>query len=618
MVGEYKVAALCTSRIYDLKVHGFIVSLNEYLKKNGFFLWVYSLNEDIYWDENKNPAEASVFDYISYPYVDVVVMMNEKIKSHNISGKIITRAIEEGKPVVILDGEHEGCSSVGFDFASGFEKVVRHVIEYHGVKRPLFMGGYKDNPFSVARLEVFRKVLEENGIEFNDDMVTYGDFWAKPARKAMQDIIDSGHIPQAVICANDIMAINACDVIKNAGIHVPEDCIVTGFDGYEEVFTSIPGITTVDCELSQMAEVTMKAIQDAFKGKKPKDYPVIPELIRNESCGCPRCMKSRNRIMSHMNDKFYRYQDDVRNMHECVTKMITSKNLDEAVSKLNGELTGHMCCVVKKSCLEKEKNYFTENISESGYRVIFDPDIEGAHEDDFDPAGIIPNLEERQKSGFPIIIQAIDYMDKPMGYVAYYFDSYDITDYAKTANLTEMVNLGLGGYINMQYQQYLLERVADMYKNDALTGLYNRLAFREVFDEVRHDPENEGRPLLVVMADLDYLKQINDNLGHKAGDKAIAAVAGALKSSCPKGSICVRFGGDEMLAFIPGGADVDEILDAINEKLKKKSEKFGFDVTASFGTYETVFSDKMKLRNIIAMVDEQMYIAKNRRKRKEV
>ncbi|MCR5602569.1 MAG: GGDEF domain-containing protein [Lachnospiraceae bacterium] len=617
MVGDYKVAALCTSRIYDLKVHGYIISLNEHLKKNGFLLWVYSLNEDIYWDEDKNPAEASVFDYISYPYVDVVVIMNEKIKSHNISGKIIRRSIKEGKPVVILDGEHEGCSSVRFDFESGFEKVVRHVIEHHEVKKPLFMGGFEGNPFSEQRLAVFKRVLSENGIEFSDDMVTYGDFWAKPARKAMQDIIDSGHIPRAVICANDIMAINACDVLKNAGIHVPEDCIVTGFDGYEEVVTSIPGITTVDCELSQMAEVTMRAVLDADKGKKVKDYSVIPELVRNESCGCPRCMKPQRRIMSHMNDKFYRYQDDVRVTHECVTKMITSSSLDEAVSNLKGTYTGHMCCVVKKACLEREQNFFTEDIENSGYRVIYDPDIDGLNEDDFDPLEIIPGLKERQSKGFPIIIQALDYMDKPMGYVAYYFDSYDITDYTRTANLTEIVNLGLGGYINMQYQQHLLERVADMYKNDSLTGLYNRVAFREVFDEIRNDPANEGKPLLVLMTDLDYLKRINDNLGHRAGDKAIAAVASALKSSCPPDSLCVRFGGDEMLAFIPGGGDAAEILENIKDKLKRKSEKLGFEVSASFGSVETEISEKMKLRNIFAAVDEKMYIAKNQRKRDE-
>ncbi len=459
MVGDKNVVALCTSRIYDLKVHGFIVSLNEFLKKNGFILWTYSMNEDLYWNEDKHPTEASVYDYISYSHVDVLVIMNERIKSHSITDKIIKRAIDNCKPVVLLNGEYEGCSSVRFDFAAGFEKVVRHVIEYHDVKRPIYMAGIKGNPFSEERLEIFKKVLGENAIDFNEDMVTYGDFWSKPARKAMQDVIDTGHVPQAVICANDIMAINVCDILKEAGVYIPEDCIVTGFDGYEEAYTSIPGITTVDCELSQLAEVTMRAISDGIKGKKSHDYPVIPDLIRNESCGCPRYMKTHDRIISHMNDKFFRYQDDVRVTHDCVTGMMRSETLAEVFSNLEDKYSGHMYCVVKKNCMRSESNFFADNTDEDGYILIYDSELDEAVESEFDPDDIIPGLVDRQNDGFPIFIQALDYMDKTMGYVVYHFDSYDITDYTRTANITEMVNLGLGGFINMRYQMHLLKMV---------------------------------------------------------------------------------------------------------------------------------------------------------------
>ena len=214
MFGETRVVALCTSRIYDIQVHGFIVELNEMLKKNGASLWIYAINEDLYWEEDKDPAEASVFEYISYLYVDAVIIMDEKIKSHSLCHRIIGAAKTFDKPVVVIDGEYEGCDNVSFDFASGFEKVVRHVIEDHGVTKPAFMAGIRDNRFSAERLDVYKKVLEDNGIEFADDMVSYGEFWAKPARAAMQKLIDENRVPDAMICANDIMAINVMDVLK--------------------------------------------------------------------------------------------------------------------------------------------------------------------------------------------------------------------------------------------------------------------------------------------------------------------------------------------------------------------------------------------------------------------
>lgn len=621
MIGEWKIAALCTSRIYDLQVHGFIAALNEQLQKQGVSLWIYALNEDLYWDEDRYPAEASVFDYISYEYADVVIIMDEKIKSHSIAEGIIASAKAHDKPVVILDGKYEGCSSVRFDFASGFETAVRHVIEDHGAKHPAFMAGFKGNPFSEERLSIFRKVIEENGIPFNDSMVSYGEFWAIPARRAMQTIIDSGDLPDAVICANDIMAINVCDVLKEAGIKVPDEVIVTGFDGYDEVFVSVPGVTTVDCELTELAEMTSEATVKCINGGYCEDFYVIPKLIRNESCGCPRCVISRNSTVSRLNNRFYRYQDDVRLLHECVSKMITAKSLEEAVSYLKVEHTAQhterMCCIVRAGCFSSDKNFFLEESKDEGFCLVYDPEFHSKGDDPFDRRDIIPGLIKRMAGGFPLIFQALDYMNKPMGYVSYFFSTYEITEYARTANLTEMVNLGLGGYINMQYQQYLVSRVAEIYKKDALTGLYNRLAFREAFDEMKGREEMQGVPLLVVMSDLDRLKWINDTLGHKAGDQAIAAVAHALREACPKDALCVRYGGDEMVAFMPGGGDAERIREQIEESLKKAGRKLGFEVTASFGSSLTKISSKMNIQRAVEKADEQMYQFKKTRKQED-
>ena len=176
MIGDKKLIALCTSRIFDPQIQSFIEILNEELKLENAWLWIYAINSDIYWSEDELPAEAHVFDYIPYDQVDVVVIMDEKIKSHEVSNNIISAASAKNIPVIVVDGEYEGCISISYDYASGFESVVRHVIEHHGVKRPHFMAGIPGNRFSEERQEVFKKVIEENGIAFSDDMVSYGEF----------------------------------------------------------------------------------------------------------------------------------------------------------------------------------------------------------------------------------------------------------------------------------------------------------------------------------------------------------------------------------------------------------------------------------------------------------
>ena len=618
MVGNRKVAALCTSRIYDLQVYDYILELCDRLREQGFSLWIYSINEDLYWVEDHIPSEAAIFSYIDYEKTDVVILMDEKIKNHTIAKRIIKDANAHHCPVVVVDGEYEGCSDVRFDFAAGFEALMRHVMENHVVKNPRFLGGFKGNVFSEERKDIFRKVIEEHGIPYEEErMVYYGDFWAIPARKATEEMLATGDIPDAIFCANDFMAINACDVMIKNGYRVPEDVIVTGFDGYDEAYLNTPGMTTVDCELKALAERTAEAVFDCLAGKGTAAYRVTPRLSANESCGCPRCSYLGRASINSFNDRFYRYQDDVRLTHDCVTKMILSGTLAEAISNMENVYTDHMCCVVKAECFRQERNFFTEEPWESSYNLIYDPEYSGGERLVFDLKQVIPDLEKRMDSGYPLIFQGLDYMDRPMGYICYFYDNYDITEYGKTATLTEMVNQGLGGYINMRYQQYLMSRMKEIYKIDALTGLQNRLAFREAFDEIRNDPDMDGAPLLVFMADLDYLKKINDGHGHQAGDEAIANVAEALRAACPKDALCVRFGGDEMLAFIPGGGEPEEILEIITRRLEQKSRELGFRISASCGFCVATISRDMDLKEIINTVDQKMYEVKRKRKQYE-
>ena len=612
MIGDKKIIALCTSRIFDPQIQGFIEILSEELKLENAWLWIYAINSDIYWSEDELPAEAHVFDHIQYDHVDVVIIMDEKIKSHEVSNNIISAASSRGIPVIVVDGEYDGCISISYDYAGGFERVVRHVIEDHGVRRPHFMAGIKDNKFSEERLDVFKKVIEENGIVFSDEMVSYGEFWAIPAREATRAIIAKGDLPEAIICANDIMAINVCDVLKEAGYTVPDDVIVTGFDGYDEALMSIPGISTAGCMTPGLADTVYSAVSNCLMGEQRVSYHASPVLIPNESCGCKRVTIQDVTVMKNFNNSFYRYQDDIRAYHGIVVDMQSSLSTDQMMRCLHSWFTKNMCCIVNADCFKADTNFFLEDEHGDEYRILYDSEKYSDYPDLFDPIDVVPELEARMDSGYPLIFNSLNYMNKPFGYVCYMFNSYDITEYSKTSSLTDTVNSGLGGYINMQYSRYMLAKVQEMYKTDALTGLYNRRAAHEALEAIREDETRQGEPLCVIMSDLNKLKKINDTLGHSAGDKAIAAVAGAIRESCPDGSICVRLGGDEMLAFVIGDHDGKSIIGNITGLLEKKTEEYGFGISASYGMYETTVTQDMDIDKIIRHADEQMYINKQK------
>ena len=625
MIEGKKIIALCTSRIYDPQVHSFIECFNETLKVHDIRVWIYAINADIYWNEQSDSAELEIFDIIPFDRIDGIVIMDEKIKCRFIAERIISRAALKKLPVIVVDGVYEGTTLIRFDYASAFEMVVRHIIHEHGVKKPHMMAGIPGNVFSEERLDAFKKVLREENIPFSDDMVSYGEFWAAPAREATRALIKREELPEALICANDIMAINACDVLKNAGYRVPEDILVTGFDGYDEAFLSVPGITTVSCDSVQLADATAKTLLTVIGGETiPSEVIVVPKIFTNESCGCPRCVEIANGLaLKRFNNEFYRFQDDIRMIQNIVTQMITSDTPEKMVSRLRSaytrnifnDHTGNVCCIVREACLRKDVNYFlcdSKDSDDTAYCLLYDAGTDDDRVRPFDPEYIVPRLDELMKSSYPLIFESLDYMGRSMGYLCYFMDSYAITDYARTPNITDMICMGLGGYINMCHQQYLRTKVEQMYKYDALTGLYNRLAFSSAFEALKASSEYDGAPLTVMMADLNHLKWINDSLGHDAGDIAIAAVGKALRAACPENALCVRFGGDEMLAFIPGSCDVDNIIREIDGILDDESRDNGFDISASCGSYSTVLSGELDLEDAVRRADEVMYAAKRR------
>lgn len=607
-----KTVAMCTSRIFDIQNHAFIKKLNESLQESGIRLLVYALNTDLYWEEEADTTEAYIFDVIPMWKIDILLFMDEKVKSHKVARHVIEKAKSFNVPVLVADGSYEGCASVSFDFEKGFETLVRHMIEDHHVKKPHFMAGIKNNPFSDQRLEVFKRVIAENGIEYNDDMLSYGEFWAIPARKAMNEVLDKGIVPDAVICANDYMAINVCAVLKERGFRVPEDVIVSGFDGTDEARICDPDITTGDCNTVVLADETARIIKRMLVSNiHDLSHKVSPKLITGRSCGCCNNGSENIMILDMVNDKSYRYQDDIFQFYEMTMRMQMSQTPEEMAAGIYGSKLSEMFCVVNALCFKREIDYFKAEMNGSaplGTSLIYETGGPGGIRD-IEGEQMAALVEKKLESGYPLIFNLLHYMKKPLGYVVFTFANYDISEYAKTSSVSNYLSLGIGGFVNMRYQQYLFEKLENMYKYDHLTGLYNRQGFTNALAKLKEECGDNGRPIKVIMADLDGLKYINDTFGHAAGDNAISVTASALRSACPEETLCLRFGGDEMLAFVLGECDADDILKNINIRLDEynASANLEYEIHASCGVYETILDKNSDMEEMVKCADKAMY-----------
>jgi len=154
---------------------------------------------------------------------------------------------------------------------------------------------------------------------------------------------------------------------------------------------------------------------------------------------------------------------------------------------------------------------------------------------------------------------------------------------------------------------------------DDLTGLYNRRGFLALGEQQAHVANRDRKPMMVVSADLDGLKEINDTFGHQEGDAAIVETARILRRTFRNADLVARIGGDEFALLLTGGqaefdrGQLDGRLQKIVEKHNKKSDRpHRISVSAGFAYFDS--GGAHTFEELLHRADTMMYEQKRRKK----
>jgi diguanylate cyclase (GGDEF)-like protein/PAS domain S-box-containing protein len=173
----------------------------------------------------------------------------------------------------------------------------------------------------------------------------------------------------------------------------------------------------------------------------------------------------------------------------------------------------------------------------------------------------------------------------------------------------------MGSMVDVTDRKNLEEALRSLSLTDELTGLYNRRGFSTLAERHLSLARRKGQDLLLVLTDIDGLKQINDTFGHAAGDQVVIDAATVLKGTYRRVDIIARIGGDEFTAFpVEAGPDTAEILmNRLQQNIAKHNERYTrpFRLSMSVGIGRINPADCPNVQRLLAEADRELY----RRKR---
>jgi signal transduction histidine kinase/DNA-binding LacI/PurR family transcriptional regulator len=192
-------------------------------------------------------------------------------------------------PVVTVAVELDGIPCVTSDSYRGISDTVNHLLLTHHRERIAFIRGPVGHQEADDRFRAFMDVLTSHGVSAEDALkrVVIGDYTMASGQRAMKDFLARGESFNAVVGANDSMALGALQVLSANGYRIPEDVSLTGFDNTDDSRHSNPPLTTAQQLVYEMGRQAGQMLITRLQGREISEKIVIPpSLILRESCGC--------------------------------------------------------------------------------------------------------------------------------------------------------------------------------------------------------------------------------------------------------------------------------------------------------------------------------------------
>ncbi|MCR5740759.1 MAG: GGDEF domain-containing protein [Lachnospiraceae bacterium] len=595
--------------------YNIISGINDFARKYKFNVSYFAAFGGIIDSSEFDQGEFSIFGLPDFSGFDGALLLSNTFANKKTRELIINKVKDAHIPTVIFEcKDYEEFYDVSINNYDVMKKLVEHLITVHGARTFNFISGPSTNTEANDRLQAFRDALREHNIEFDERRFFRGLFRSYDGIKAIEQFAEFGlDLPDAFVCANDSMALTAMSKLQHMGYKVPNDVIVTGFDNTFNAQNSYPTLTTVKRPLYESGRKACQVLLDLMNGnEQPRSTLMEAEPVFGQSCGCGlHDFEDIREFKRKTYQRIERTYTSVHMLNRLIAGLAGAQNMEECVAAIEQ--------MVRTLEIEKFSLCLIEDW-ENAYHTISLADKDSGYSE-YMTAPLIWNKGEKMtldrfpsKQLHPVPFETggnISYF-LPLHFDERYLGYFIITnnDFPIFSILCHTMSMSIGNAI---------EGISKLNVQDPLCKIYNRNGFIRTSDILFKNCVASGNTLMISFVDMDGLKYINDNYGHKEGDYAIQQTANAISSCCREGSdICARFGGDEFVVMcvnIPESFDkqfenrFENKMKAINDNSTKP-----YTISASIGSIIVSPSEKDRLSDIIQKADALMYEVKKKKK----
>lgn len=231
-----------------------------------------------------------LFDLARAPVVDGLIVASSVLASEASTHAVAEFSRQVGVPLISV-GRLEGFPCVDADQASGMRAAIEHLIDVHGRRVIGFIRGAPGNPHGLEREAVFRAVLQSHQLPVEEDLILPGDFLEASGARAVRILVEEHGVPlervEALVAANDQMAVGAISELQARGIRVPSQIAIVGFDDEDTSRHADPPITTVAQPIERIGSRATELLLRRIAGEEIASLDIVDvELVVRRSCGC--------------------------------------------------------------------------------------------------------------------------------------------------------------------------------------------------------------------------------------------------------------------------------------------------------------------------------------------